>query len=405
MYLLKGRTKLTNTDTKISQIFLIRNAILLDGVFCYIYSMKSLFLALIIMIVSVANAQNDTLLYVGFDSVATDAQQKVVAVPTSELDLKQWENMTWLGAEIKTEVKDLSSNWFDNDLWKKWHKIPYIKSIDTIITIDTTTYDTTINVGLRSFSWFDSEDQALTVLLSPPVWIGNNPAKLTWSSMPIQGPRYQDGYKVYVLSGSNHKASTTDPSALTPQFIMKEMDNSSTSPAEGDSSLAKLYAENGFTPVSGTMHTNYSLPDSTNSGLVDSSRQHPFMEKFEIDLSAYSGNVQVLFFHDSHDDNGIIIDDITITGTGSLDVEKLSKNQVVGFPNPASNTITFSTDIKSNNYLTKVFSITGELVLTKKGGITNDGQITIDIHSLSPGIYQIEIASNSTKYYGRFSKK
>jgi len=367
--------------------------------------MKNLFLLLSIVSFSLVKAQNDTLLYVGFDSVATDAQQNVVAIPTNNLDLNGWGNLTWLGSEIKTEIKDPASNWFENDLWKKWHKIPYIKAIDTTFTIDTTTYDTIVNVGLRSFSWFQSEDQALTVLLSPPVSLGNEPAKLTWSSMPIQGPRYQDGYKVYILTGNNHEVNSTDPTTLTPQFIMKEMDNSNSSPAESDSSLAKLYNVNGFTPSSGVMHTMYSLPDSSGSGLVDSSRQHPFMQEFEIDLSGYSGNIQILFFHDSNDDNGIIIDNITVTGTNTLGVNNLLKQPIISFPNPAQNTITFDIKEASEYQQVKIYSITGELVLIKENGITNDGQISIDIHNLTTGIYQIEIISNSTKFFGKFSKK
>ncbi len=366
--------------------------------------MKNLIFLLVFLSAAFANCQNDTLLYVSFDSVATDAQQKVLPIPTNNLDLSGWGNLTWLGSEIKSDIKDLSNNWFDNDLWKKWHKTPYIEAIDTI-NGTTITYDTIVNVGLRSFSWFEYEDQALSVLLSPPVWISDNTAKLKWKSMPIQGPRYQDGYKVYVLSGNSHKVNSTDPTNYTPSFIMKEMDNSSVVPSENDSSLAKIYNENGFIPFSGVMHTRYTIPEPTSTGLIDSSRQNPFMQEFEIDLSNHLGYIQILFFHDSNDDVGIILDDILITGTGTLGTKKLSAKSITSFPNPAKNTINFNIKDVTNYKYIKVYSIVGELVLIKKEGLSNKGKISIDINNLSPGIYQVEIIDEKNRYFGKFSKK
>jgi hypothetical protein len=363
--------------------------------------MKKLFFFLAIACISIVNGQNDTLLYIGFDSIATDAQQNVAVLPTNELDLAGWGNITWLGSEIKTDLKDLTSSWFENDLWKKWHKIPYIQAIDTNGAV----FDTTVSVGLRSFSWFENEDQALSVLLSPPVWISDNMAKLKWKSMPIQGPRYQDGYKVYILNGNNFNVTTLDPTNYSPSFIMKEMDNSTVVPATTDSSLAKIYSENGFIPLAGEMHTRYTLPDSSGTGLVDSSRQHSFMQEFEIDLSGYSGNIQILFFHDSNDDNGIIIDDIFVTGNGALSTNNLIRKPIVSFPNPADNKITFDIKSATNYQQIKVYSITGKLVLIKKNVVSNNGQITIDINNLSSGIYQVEILDESRKYVGKFSKR
>ncbi len=374
----------------------------MDGVFCYIYIMKKLLFLLAIVSVSIANAQNDTLLYVGFDSVATDAQQKIVPIPTSELDLAGWGNLTWLGSEIETDLKDPTNDWFENDLWKKWHKIPYIESIDTT---SGPTYDTIVNVGLRSISWFEDEDQALSVLLSPPIWLEDNTGKLTWKSMPSQGPRYQDGYKVYILNGNTHDVNATDPTNYTPVFIMKEMDNSSIVPSVDDSSLAKINNENGFIPLAGVMHTRYTLPAASSTGLIDSSRQNPFMQEFEIDLSSYSGHIQILFFHDSNDDNGIIIDDILVKGNGALSTNNLDRKPIVSFPNPANNTITFDIKEATSYQQIKVYSITGELVLIKENGVSNNGQISIDINNLSPGIYQVEISDKTNKYFGKFSKK
>lgn len=223
--------------------------------------------------------------------------------------------------------------------------------------------------------------------------------------MPIQGPRYQDGYEVIILTGKNHTIWTAYPEGLTAQFTMKEMDNSTVTPHEIDSSLAKIENENGFIPLAGTNHTQYSLPEPTGSGLVDSSRQHPFMQAFELDLSSYSGFIQVMFHHNSHDDNGIIIDDVVLTGTGVVGTKEVNNISLVAYPNPAVSEITI--DLKEvNNYDNiRVYSMQGQLVKELKGVFAANGQVSIDVANLPTGVYQIEVINDSNKYYGKFSKK
>lgn len=350
-------------------------------------------------------AQNDTLLFNSFDSAATNGQQQVVAVPTNQLDMSGWGNLTWAGADLKTEIADETSPWYDENLWKTWHKTPYIEAIDTLVGIDTTTYDTIVNVGIRSFSWFNSPGQAASVLLSPPVWLSNGDAKLSWKSMPIQGPRYQDGYKVFVLSGKENTVFNTDPSILSADFTMKEMDNSTVTPSETDSSLSKIMSLNDFVPVTGTDHSLYSLPAPSGSGWIDSSRQHPFMEKFELDLSGYNGYVQVLFYHDSDDDNGIVIDDILVTGTGSVGQHEISSLPLKVFPNPASSEITLSTQDAKQVDRILIYSISGKLVQEIIKGDVFTENITVDVLEFQSGVYFIEMISGEAKYIGKFTKK
>lgn len=350
-------------------------------------------------------AQNDTLLVVMFDSVATDGSQNIVVDVTNQLDLKGWGNVTWLGADLEGELEDPTSPWYEEDQWKTWHKIPYIESIDTTVTIDTTTYDTTVNVGMRSFSWFASEDKALSVLLSPPVYLIDNTSKLTWKSMPVQGPRYQDGYQVIILEGSNNTIFNTDPTLQTAQFTMQEMDNSSGSPSILDSSLASIEKDYGFTPANGAKHTNYSLPAPSGSGLVDSSRQHPFMQEFELDLSMYSGFIQVMFFHNSDDDNGIILDDIVLTGTGSVGVESLKTIELSVYPNPANNQISVNL-IQEDNYKSiEMLSVDGRLVSTENFVRINGSQAQFDVSHLAKGVYFLKILGTQATYTGSFVKK
>lgn len=350
-------------------------------------------------------AQNDTLMKVMFDSVATDGAQNVVVGVTNELDLTGWGNVTWLGADLEADLIDPSSQWYDEDQWKTWHKIPYIESIDTTVTVDTTIYDTTVNVGMRSFSWFASEDKALSVLLSPPVWLSDNTSKLTWKSMPIQGPRYQDGYKVIVLTGSTNTVFNTDPTIQPAQFIMQEMDNSSGSPSILDSSLADIENNYGFTPANGTQHTNYSLPAASGSGLVDSSRQHPFMQEFELDLSSYSGFIQVMFFHNSDDDNGIVLDDIVITGTGVLAVGQIKPIEVSIYPNPANDKVWLNLIQKDTYKGIQVLSVDGKLVEQATTVNVQQNKLELDVSGLAEGIYFVKVQGEIASYQGSFVKR
>lgn len=367
--------------------------------------MKKILCLLAVVCSSLLSAQNDTLLFNDFDSVATNGAQQVVVGPTNELNMTGWGNLTWLGADLKSDIIDVTSPWYEENLWKTWHKIPYIDAIDTTVTVDTTTYDTLVNVGMRSFSWFNSPDQALSVLLSPPVWLSNNNSKLKWRSMPIQGPRFQDGYKVIVLSGDHHTVFNTDPTLLTADFAMKEMDNSTVSPAETDSSLSKIMNENGFIPVSGTDHTVYSLPAPTGSSWVDSSRQHPFMQEFELDLSGYNGYVQILFFHDSNDDNGIVIDDILITGTGAVSQHEIATMPLKVFPNPVVNEVTLSIDASKEIERVLIYSINGKLIHEIANVATSIQRLNVDVSAFSSGVYFVEMISEDAKYIGKFTKK
>ena len=121
------------------------------------------------------------------------------------------------------------------------------------------------------------------------------------------------------------------------------------------------------------------------------------MQEFEIDLANYSGYIQILFFHDSNDDNGIIIDDILITGTEISGTKNISKKPIVSYPNPASKTITFDIKEVTNYQRIQVYSILGELVLIKENSFSNKGKISIDINHLNSGIYQVEITSLKNK--------
>ena len=289
--------------------------------------MKFKILLVLTFTFSLGKSQFDTLLYNGFSFLAVDSNSYFQLGETNKANLEYqgWKTRSDLRALANSITEDTESYiWFDDQIWRSWHIIPYTDSIDTIITDDVITYDTTANFGLRSFSWFENPNRAATVLMTPPVFMNDNTGKLHWRSMPLQGPRHQDGYKVYILDGGSNTPDNVPFQTMDYDFAMKELDVTNSSPLPTITSLVELQNDFGFVPENGTNHLRYTLPDSNELGQIDSTRQHPFMQQFELSLSDYTGFIQIAFVHDSYDNNGIILDDILITGTGTIGTNEIS---------------------------------------------------------------------------------
>lgn len=338
---------------------------------------------------SSVKAQDDTLLYLGLtDLLLLDADFSPNPALTTEAELSGWKVFSDERA-ISAELTNGEENsiWFDENLWQGWHKIPYIDVLDTtFIGTDSIKVDTTNNFGLRAFSWYQTPNQARNLLLSPDVFISDNMAKLTWRSMPLQGPRHQDGYKVFILEGGGLNAGDVQVGALNPDFEMQSMDVTNGSPSQAITSLSFLQNNFPFLPVSGTPHTRYTLPDTNEFGDIDSTRQQPFMQEFELDLSSYSGFIQVAFYHDAYDNNGIILDDILITGNGSVGVEDGLSQSINVFPNPVRNQLYIQNTNPELVTGYQLLSLAGKLIATYPGGIN-----TVDFSAVKQGSYLLVV--------------
>lgn len=340
---------------------------------------------LLFVLCDLGRAQNDTLLYLGLtDILLLDADLSPNPALTTEAELSGWKMFSderTISAELTNGEEN--SIWYEEGLWKGWHKIPYIDVLDTtFVGTDSIKVDTTNNFGLRAFSWYQTPNKANNLLLSPDVFISDNMAKLTWRSMPLQGPRHQDGYKVFVLEGGGLNAGDVQVGVLNPDFEMQSMDVTNGSPSQAITSLSFLQNNFPFLPVSGTPHTRYTLPDTNEFGNVDSTRQQPFMQEFELDLSGYSGFIQVAFYHDAYDNNGIILDDILITGNGSVGVEEELSQSINVFPNPVRNQLHIRNTNPGLVTSYELFSLAGKLITTYPGGIK-----TVDVSTVQQGSY------------------
>lgn len=163
------------------------------------------------------------------------------------------------------------------------------RPLDWFITFDvqTTIPGDTNYVGTSS-SWFSPAGTANNVLIMDAI----QPCATTvmkWKSAPFEGPTYMDGYEVRVSTTGTNIADFT-----TTIFTH----------AESVGGTA--------TPSAGMIHTSY----NGNNGIL---------QDWEVSLGAYDNQtIYVAFFHDSNDDNLIMIDDIFMGTYTPFDVSIIS---------------------------------------------------------------------------------
>ena len=81
--------------------------------------------------------------------------------------------------------------------------------------------------------------------------------------------------------------------------------------------------------------------------------------------------------------------------------EPVPKNKLLLYPNPASNQLT----IDNLQFTNKLFTVTIYDVLGKAHLMQNTNSSTIDISTLTPGLYVLHLQQGDKIYYGRFVKE
>ncbi len=153
----------------------------------------------------------------------------------------------------------------------------------TMVDQQTTIPGDTNWVGSSS-SWLSPAGSAANWLILPSVAPCANTI-LRWKSAPFEGPTYMDGYQVRLSTTGTNIADFT-----TTLFTA----------AEGIGGTA--------TPSAGTVHTSY----NGNNGVL---------QQWEVSLGAYDNQtVYIAFFHNSNDDNLIMIDDIFMGTLAAYDL-------------------------------------------------------------------------------------
>jgi len=223
-------------------------------------------------------------------------------------------------------------------------------------------------------------------LITPGIYLSDDSGELTWKSAPYQTPLWADGYSVYISTTDNSDLSFTEMIAQFGQYLGSNSDTGAT----GDYSLYDF--SEGF--VHGADGEYIEVGD-------DPTRNNGVLRPNEVSLAAYAGQtVYIAFVHDSDDDNILFIDDIQVTGNGSLvAVEELAEGQTfkVG-PNPTADFVTVSYELNDlSDVLFEVYDVNGKKVIADYKGTQMSGahQFTYDLSGLANGNYSVVLNTNS----------
>jgi hypothetical protein len=223
-------------------------------------------------------------------------------------------------------------------------------------------------------------------LITPGIQLNDDSGVLSWKSAPYQTPLWADGYSVYISTTDNSDLSFTEMIAQYGQYLGSNSDTGAT----GDYSLYDF--SDGF--VHGADGEYIEVGD-------DLTRNNGVLRPNEVSLAAYAGQtVYIAFVHDSDDDNILFIDDIQVTGNGSLvAVEELAEGQTfkVG-PNPTADFVTVSYELNDlSDVLFEVYDVNGKKVVEDYKGTQMSGahQFTYDLGGLANGNYSVVLNTNT----------
>ena len=239
-----------------------------------------------------------------------------------------------------------------------------------------------------SISWMENYAEGnRNWLITPGIQLNDDTGVLSWKSAPYQTPLWADGYSVYISTTDNSDLSFTEKIVQYAQYLGSNTDSLAT----GDYSFYNF--------SEGIVHGadgEYIEVDTT-----DFTRNSGILRPNEFSLAAYAGQtIYVAFVHDSDDDNILFIDDIMVTGNGSLvSVEELAEGQTfkVG-PNPTADFITVSYQLLDvSDVLFEVYDVNGKKVVSDYKGTQMSGahQFTYNLSNLANGNYSVVLNTKS----------
>jgi hypothetical protein len=330
-------------------------------------------LVCLLMVVS-SNAQNDILLSQDFQEDIEANTNLFPDSPDSDSLYISWDE------DGIDDANSRPGNWY----WALAFESP-----DSIGAADS-------NFVFSSSSWLAGYDPGSTNwFITPAIYIGDDQATVHWKSAPFQGPRYMDGYKVKVLTGtSNH----TDAESVTTIFEAAEMDAITGTGASVD--LSNFSFTPGYIHADSYTDTTYFVPADTTAA---NPSHDGILEPHSASLADWAGQwVFIAFHHDSSDDNLIELDDIEVMGNLVSSTNDVGYDlRYVTYPNPVDNflNVLFRTQ-EATELSLELFNQQGQRVaqLPVDGNTVGEFNEQFDLRQMPAGMYSVVLTVNGQRF-------
>ncbi len=334
--------------------------------------MKKIYPLFVLAITLSVNSKAQVLLFEDFQEDSATFVNKFLVQNASGNDT------TWLNSDLDGALDASGSG-----LPTTWFRTVPFASADTING----------NLVMASNSWTTPVDVTYNYLLLPPIHLYDASGAFSWKTAPRQTPRYLDGLQVLLSTSQNFENTFTDTLRIYAECICSGGDSSS--------SYSDYTFTNGFVFGQDGQYIEYQN---------DSFRFRGVLRPDSVSLSAYAGQtVYIAFFHGSTDDFLISIDDIKVTGNGTVlaEIPSNSINAFSTYPNPVSEkfTIQYSLPVTGPVSLS-VFDLNGKKVksILDNMCVKGDYKYDIDIKSLPSGIYNVVLETKDGERVSKITK-
>lgn len=254
--------------------------------------------------------------------------------------------------------------------------------------------DSTTRV-MASNSWTNNSQQPVgNYLITPPIHLNDASGMLYWKNAPFQTPRYVDGLQVLVSTTENFDNNFSDTLKQYAEFV------------SGDSSSSF----NNYTfSTPGFVFGSDGLWLEDNNG--DSARWRGILRPDSASLAGYAGQtIYIAFCSGTTDDNLNSIDDILVTGSGTVLAFAPTENNfsLNTFPNPATDKFTVQYTLPATGMVNlTIMDVTGRKVKTALNNMSLKGDYTFDvnINELPAGNYTVVLTTKQGQSVSKITKQ
>ncbi len=250
------------------------------------------------------------------------------------------------------------------------------------------------NFVFGSTSWLTGyADGNRNWLVLPEIEL-TEPAALSFKSSTAQGPRYSDGYSVWIAT-ADYDDPTSYVELMRVAQCVPPVPSSTTTGADAldlNNGLVNhgpgTIPYNGFDPALEGMQFHLGGQDYDAA-----SSYRGLLEPFSVDLSAYDGQtVRIAFLHDSDDDVSMDLDEILVQAV-AIGLDEVVTEYYGIYPNPVEDVLNIQfTDKFVGNGVYRVLDVNGLLVARGAFNGTGLGSTErVAVSQLAAGSYTFQL--------------